>query len=109
MMLGGLAGAISLAWLQGCGTVEIFGRYDIPESPEVAEAPYPRLVDTPEAPPPGSYDEDVPDPVVGTAILVDLTEEARASARRAAILNDPVLTDAERVALLRRARQQRRR
>ncbi len=98
--------AVSLA-LGACGTVELFGRYDIPESEGVATADYPRLVDTPAAPAQGTYGAGVPDPAVGTAIVVDLTDQARASARRAAILNDPVLSDWERVRLLREARRQR--
>lgn len=107
MVRSGWMRAVGAALLvAGCGTVEVFGRYDIPESEGVAGAPYPRLVDTPAAPAVGSYGEGVPDPAAGTAIVVDLTAEAAVAARRAAILADPTLTDAEQVMLLRETRRQ---
>ncbi len=49
--------------LAGCGTSELFGTYDAPESPDVAEAPWPRLVDTPTPPPPQSVAKPAPHPV----------------------------------------------
>lgn len=87
----------------GCGTVELLGRYDLPESPDVAAAPYPRLVDTPAPPAQGSFGAGVPDPAQGTAIIVDLSSAAAVSARRAEILANPALSDAERLRLLRQA------
>lgn len=95
--------AALLAGLAGCDTYTLFTGNEIPESAEVGATPYPRLVSVPEAPPPGEFDQNVPDPAQGTAILVDLSATANAAARRAEILNDPVLTDAERLALLRAA------
>ncbi|MEL6220384.1 MAG: hypothetical protein AAFS07_15920 [Pseudomonadota bacterium] len=91
-----LLGPLALA---GCGTVALFGEYDVPESPDVADAPYPRLVDVPEAPAPGAFTDDVPDPAEGVAITVDLTEAARQQNAAAAAASAPVLTDADRRAL----------
>ena len=85
--------------LGACGTVELFGRYDLPESESVAEAPWPRLVDVPAAPPVGTFTPAVPDPAVGVAASTDLTAAARASALRAEALNAPVLSPADRRAL----------
>lgn len=84
------------ATLAGCGSARLFSGIDAPESPDVAEAPWPRLVDTPEAPPPGTYTEDVPDPAVGVATVVELGEAARGAQARAAALSPPVLSEAER-------------
>ncbi len=84
------------AALAACGTARLFTGTEMPESPGVAEAPWPRLVDTPEAPPPGTWTEDVPDPAVGVATVVELTEVALSGAARAETLAPPVLTEADR-------------
>lgn len=84
------------AALAACGTARLFTGTQMAESPGVAEAPWPRLVDTPEAPPPGTWTEDVPDPAVGVATVVELTEVARSGAARAETLAPPVLTEADR-------------
>lgn len=89
----GLALAAALA---GCGSARLFSGVPAPESPDVAEAPWPRLVDTPQAPPPGSYTEDVPDPAMGAAAVAELGEAARAARARAEALTPPVLSEAER-------------
>jgi len=81
--------------LAGCGTSELFGTYDAPESPDVAEAPWPRLVDTPTPPPPGSYGPGVPDPAQGVAVVTDLSAVAADSAQRAGTLGEPVLAENE--------------
>ena len=94
----GVALAVPLA-LAACGTVEIFGRYDLPESESVAEAPWPRLVDVPEAPPVGTFTAAVPDPAVGVLTVTDLSDVAQRSATRAEALSAPVLTPADRRAL----------
>lgn len=94
--------------LAGCGTVEIFGRYDLPESPEVANAPYPRLVDTPDAPPAGTYSAAVPDPAKGARAQTDLAASSVHASARANALAEPVLTEAERNRLLRTPRKRRR-
>ncbi|MEM6487780.1 MAG: hypothetical protein AAF677_05830 [Pseudomonadota bacterium] len=90
---GALAAVLALA---GCGTADLFTRYDLPEGPGVADAPYPRLVDVPEAPPPGRFDRAAPDPAAGIAVQVDLSQAAADQNARAAALNAPVLSDAER-------------
>ena len=90
------------AALAGCGSARLFTDRGLPESPEVAAAPWPRLVDTPEAPPVGSYTEDVPDPATGVATVVQLSEAARQAAARAGTLAEPALTEAERRRLTRR-------
>lgn len=81
--------------LAGCGSARLFSGVPAPESPDVAGAPWPRLVDTPEAPPPGTYTAAVPDPAFGVATVVELSEAARAGARRTAAL-EPVLSEADR-------------
>ncbi len=91
----GLALALALP-LAGCGSARLFTDHGMPESPEVAAAPWPRLVDTPEAPPAGTYTADVPDPARGVATLVELGEAARAGAERAEALSEPALTEADR-------------
>ncbi len=87
--------------LAGCGSARLFEERGLPESPAVADAPWPRLVETPDAPPQGSYSEDVPDPARGVATVVQLGEAARTAATRAEALEEPALTEAERARLLR--------
>ncbi|MEM8792727.1 MAG: hypothetical protein AAGE80_13995 [Pseudomonadota bacterium] len=82
--------------LCGCGTVGLFGEYDLPENPEIGQAEWPRLVDVPEAPPRGQYSADAPDPAVGTALLSDLGSVAADAKTRAEQFADPVLSDADR-------------
>ncbi|MEO1468331.1 MAG: hypothetical protein AAFV86_04700 [Pseudomonadota bacterium] len=91
------AALVALApMLAGCGSVELFGRYDLPESEGVAEAPFPRLVDVPEAPPAGTYDADMPDPAEGQAVVDTLRPEAAVQAVRAEALAAPVLSEEDR-------------
>lgn len=66
----------------------------------MAEAPYPKLVDTPSAPPPGTYTDAVPNPIRGIAARVDLMGEADEAAARAQLLQPEVITQAERDRLL---------
>ncbi|MEO1494499.1 MAG: hypothetical protein AAFV19_20320 [Pseudomonadota bacterium] len=89
--------------LGACGTVELFGRYDLQEAPGTAEAPYPRLIDTPDAPPVGTYTKAVPDPAEGDQILEDLTTEALVSEVRARDLARPVIAADELAEMLRNA------
>ncbi|HET7408630.1 MAG TPA: hypothetical protein VFJ13_00385 [Paracoccaceae bacterium] len=98
---------LSLLALAGCGTVGLFGEYDIPESPDVADAPWPKLVDVPEAPPVGVYTEDVPDPGVGIVTQADLGHAASEASARAAALESPVISEAARAEMLARAREAR--
>lgn len=91
----------------GCGSVALFGEYDIPESPEVAAAPWPRLIDVPEALPRGSYGPAAPDPAIGIATEIAL-EHASAEARpRAEALSRPVIDPATRARMLARAERAR--
>ncbi len=86
--------------LAGCGTVGLFGEYDVPESPDVESTPYPRLVDVPDAPAVGEFSESVPDPAVGYVAETDLAAAATRAEARATALRRPVISDAERAALL---------
>ena len=97
-----LLSSLAVTGLAGCGSAQLFGAYPVPPSETAADAAWPRLVDTPEAPAKGSYSDTVPDPAKGIAIQADLGQAAQASALRAEALRDPVLTDAERKRLLRR-------
>lgn len=87
--------------LAGCGTIGLFGTYDLPEGDDVATAPWPRLVDVPETPPAGTYNEVIPDPAIGISVESDLSQIAAEAGSRAAVVNRPVLTDAERARLRR--------
>jgi hypothetical protein len=91
--------------LSGCGTVGLFGEYDLPEDPAVEAAPWPRLVDTPTAPPVGEYTDAVPDPTRGEMVNRRLTAEAAVAAVRAGELAGPVIPEEEREELFRRARR----
>jgi len=93
--------------LAGCGTVEVFGRYDLPEGPGVAAAPWPRLIDTPATPAPGSYTVAAPDPTRGVRVRESLDAEAAVAAVRAGELAAPIMTETERAELSRRARRRR--
>ncbi len=73
-----------------CGDPEIFDRVAAPESSAVAAAPYPRLADTPPAPPVGVYNTASPDPARGDAVLIDLAAEAESSERRREAVEGPV-------------------
>ncbi len=95
------AAFLLLVSLTGCDSAKLFDAHTIPESPGVAEAPWPRLVDTPEAPAKGTYGPGVPDPAVGIATTVELGLAARDAAERAETLAEPVLTEAERRRLTR--------
>ena len=85
---------ISVAMALGaCGTSELFGVYDVPEAPGTAEAPWPRLVDTPDAPPPGTYTDAVPDPATGIATSTQLTLVSGAASSRAGAPSEPVVDE----------------
>ena len=84
-----------LGSLSGCGGAELFEQHGLAESPETAAAPWPRLVDTPEAPPPGEFGPGVPDPVTGAAAAAALVLAAEEAAARAETLSAPVLSEDE--------------
>ncbi len=92
-----IAASALLALVAGCGSSNLFRSFDLPESPDVAAAPWPRLVDTPAAPPVGS--PGIPDPAIGMAVAADLAEAARAAEARAKELDGPVLSEADRARL----------
>ena len=91
--------------LAGCGTVEVFGRYDLPEDPAVEATPYPRLVDTPVAPAQGEYTAAVPDPTDGARQQTDLSAQAVVANAQARALAQPVISPEERARLMRRAKR----
>ena len=96
------AAILLLVPLAGCGSARLFGALPVAESASASEAPWPRLVDTPEAPPKGSYSAAVPDPAQGVAMAAQLGIAASDAAVRAEALNAPVLTEAERRRLTRK-------
>lgn len=88
---------ILLVPLAGCDTSKLFGEYDVPEAPGTAEAPWPRLVDTPAPPPAGTYTAAVPDPAQGIAATAQLGIVSREAGLRAvAVAPPPVDEDALR-------------
>lgn len=93
--------------LAGCGSIALFGEYDIPESSEVAAAPWPRLVDVPEALPRGSYGPSAPDPAIGTTTAAALMRAGAEAEPRAASLSEPVIDPALRARMLARAQRAR--
>lgn len=100
---------VAVLALAGCGTAQVFAEYEVREDPSVETAPWPRLVDVPAAPRAGEFSAAVPDPARGDVVNDDLRTEAAVAAVRARELSAPVLSDAERAALLRRARAAQRR
>jgi hypothetical protein len=91
-----LLAGILLAMQAGCGSAKLFGVHPEAESPDPAGFEWPRLVDTPAAPPKGQYSAAVPDPAQGTAVEVELHIAARAAQERAEATAMPVLTEDER-------------
>ncbi|MGF1551656.1 MAG: hypothetical protein ACFBWO_04030 [Paracoccaceae bacterium] len=79
--------------LPACETLDVFERF---EAGGASDAPYPRLVNVPAAPPPGSFSDAAPDPARGRAIRAELDPVAEAQNARAGALAAPVLTEAER-------------
>jgi len=90
---------IAAAALAGCDSVRLLNDYRVVESPDMAAQPWPRLVDVPAAPAPGSYSADVPDPAGGGTIAAVLSERAATAAARRERLAAPVLVPAERARL----------
>lgn len=87
------------AGLAGCGTIGLFGAYDVPQSADVSDQPWPRLADIPPAPAPGEYTAVAPDPVRGIAAEVGLGLAANEAIGRAEALGAPVVAEAERTRL----------
>jgi hypothetical protein len=85
--------------LAGCDSFRLFNDYTVVESPDVATAPWPELVDTPTPPPPGEFSSAVPDPMVGQTTQQVLTALAEQAQRRREATAGPLLTEAERARL----------
>ena len=100
-----VAALAMVATLSACGTVEIFGKYDLPEGEDVADAPWPKLSDTPSAPPQGEYTAEVPDPAEGTRIHVNMAAAAVAAEAKAKALAGPVIPPADRARIDRAVRR----
>lgn len=98
-----VAVAVATLALAGCDAADMFDKFDLPEGPEVATAPWPRLVDVPSAPPVGTYTEAVPDPAVGAQVIENLSVEAAVAKARAEPLNEPVIAPERRAAMDARA------
>ncbi|MEO0623198.1 MAG: hypothetical protein AAF183_13320 [Pseudomonadota bacterium] len=101
----GLISAALVLGLGGCESFRLFNDYQAVESPEVETAEWPRLVDVPEAPPPGTYSAEVPDPVVGVAVDSELSAAAAEADAQRARASQPVLSETERDDLAERAKQ----
>ena len=83
----------------GCGTARLFRTYEFEESASVADTPYPRLADTPDAPQVGTFTREVPDPAVGVATIIELRQRAAATNAERERLSAPVIDDAARARL----------
>lgn len=101
------AALLAMLPLAGCGSIALFGKYDVPESPEVAAAPWPQLVDVPAALPPGSYGPSAPDPAIGVATQAALSRASAEAIPRATTLSQPVIDPATREKMLARAQRAR--
>lgn len=99
-VIGPLSGILLGLALNGCGTIGLFGTYDLPESEDVSDAEWPRLVNVPAVPDQGTYTDAIPDPAIGIALETDLKQISEGATARAERLSEPVLTDADRAELL---------
>ena len=86
--------------LTGCSTASIFSEFDAEENPAIADTPWPRLVDVPQTPSPGTYTRSVPDPNNGERTQADLSVAAVAAEERAGELAAPVITEEEQAELV---------
>ncbi len=95
-------GAIAVAG--GCSLGEGLGpdlsAYDLRPAP-TAPAAWPRLVDVPTPPPPGTFSPEIPDPATGAATQARLAADAARLGAAAATLSAPVLSEADRARLRR--------
>ncbi|MEM1385039.1 MAG: hypothetical protein AAGG06_15530 [Pseudomonadota bacterium] len=91
-----IGAAILTLTLAGCGSVELLGTYRVPESPEVAEAPWPRLIDTPAPLAEDEFTADAPDPAAASALQADLDGLAPSAAARRNAVAAPVVDEATR-------------
>ena len=75
--------------LVACGDPGIFDRIG-PRSETAASAAWPRLAETPPAPPLGVFTEEAPDPAIGDALQIEAAAEAEAADRRRRAVSGPV-------------------
>lgn len=76
--------------LVACGDPGIFDRVAPKVRAEVRAADWPRLADTPPAPPAGVYSAATPDPAIGEATRIDLAIAAETAERRREAVSGPV-------------------
>ncbi|MEM9050334.1 MAG: hypothetical protein AAGC92_16655 [Pseudomonadota bacterium] len=91
--------------LAGCAGATFgpdLGGYEIDRSERARTADWPRLIDIPDAPAPGTYTQTAPNPETGAVQQTVLRAEARRLRALAEALAEPVLTEAERRRLTRR-------
>lgn len=86
--------------LSGCSTASIFSEFDTAENPAIADTPWPRLIDVPDTPTPGTYTRAIPDPNIGDRTQADLSVAAVAAEERAGELAAPVITEEEQADLI---------
>lgn len=97
------AALMAVLALAGCDSFRLFNDYQAVESESVADTPWPRLVDVQDAPQPGVYTTDVPDPAEGVALQSQLSTAGAESEARRARASEPVLSAEDRAALAARA------
>ncbi len=89
------------AALAGCAARNAMDRHAKVEDPWVDSQPYPRLVDSPEPPPPGEFNAATPDPARGQAIIDELGPIAQENTIRGAALSGQPVLDPEFEQLMR--------
>lgn len=86
--------------LSGCTTAGLFTEFDLAEDPAVADTPWPRLIDVPRGPEPGTFTRSIPDPLNGDRTQAALSVAAVAAAERADELSGPVISEEEQADLV---------
>ena len=76
--------------LVACGDVDIFDRVAPPPSDAARSADWPKLAETPEAPPLGVYTAAAPDPAIGESVQIDLAVSAETAEARRIAVSGPV-------------------
>ncbi|MGF1501856.1 MAG: hypothetical protein ACFBSD_08565 [Paracoccaceae bacterium] len=103
-----LLACLLVALVGGCETFRLFQDYETAESADVAAAAYPRLVEVPDAPPPGRFSDAVPDPAIGQAQIAGFGPETEAAEARRRVVAAPVVdltAEAEAAERAKRLRQ----
>ncbi|MEM9198380.1 MAG: hypothetical protein AAGD12_11085 [Pseudomonadota bacterium] len=91
-----LAAAAALSGCAGAVVGPDLGGYNIGQSDDVRSADWPRLIDIPDPPAPGTFTAAVPDPAEGAAAEARLRAAASRMRARADALAEPVLSAADR-------------